>query len=112
MVIPLLLAAYAVAPGAWAQMAAPAPSPAVRSPAVGGGMMSMSRGMNPGSTMREQGAAPHLSGGSEPNAAECQRLMAGGAADAASQPMLQHCRAMMPSSPPAPGTATGQGARP
>jgi len=101
----LLLAALVMAPTAEAQMAAPAP--AARSPALGGGMMGMTGGMNPGSTMREQGQghAPAMSGGTMPSASDCQRMTQAGGA---SPEMQERCRAAMAAPPSGGSAATGQ----
>lgn len=101
----LLLAALGLAPAAEAQMAPAAP--AARSPAVGGGMMGMTRGMNQGGTAREQGTSPGLSGSAAPSASDCQRMMQNGGVSAE---MQQSCRAAM-ASPPSRGSSspTGQG---
>jgi hypothetical protein len=99
----LLLAALAMAPAAEAQMAAPAP--AARSPALGGGMMGMTGGMNPGSTMREQGHAPAMSGGTMPSASDCQRMTQAGGA---SPEMQERCRAAIAAPPSGGSAATGQ----
>jgi hypothetical protein len=101
----LLMAALGLAPAAEAQMATPAP--AARSPALGGGMMGMTGGMNPGSTMREQGPGSHMSGGSTPSAADCQRMMQSGTASAE---MQQRCRAAMASPSSGGSSSIGQGA--
>jgi hypothetical protein len=99
----LLSAALGLAPAAEAQMAAPA----ARSPALGGGMMGMTGGMNPGSAMREPGHAPAMSGGSMPSAADCQRMTQAGGMSAE---MQQSCRAAMAAPPSGGSAATGQSA--